>query len=246
MFLYIPAIMQALLFAGILKIVVLYSGAFWILLLVLLVVAVFGYRIATKRWLLWYLVLLFVLSSWIIVHLIDSPMEKDIFIILSALIYYFFLFAGYRIGKKPDDKDARGIIAMTLMATAFLFFSATYGVYLNFEVSSWWLMLFYFANISIVSYRYFTIIEKRNKKLVLIYSLIIGLGLLEMGWVINFWPFGYLTSGAVLLMFYYILWDLAQDYFSDNLSKRVVLTNLFLFIFISGMVLYSSRWLPRI
>ena len=199
-----------------------------------------------KNWSLWYLIFLFSLSVWIIVHLIDYPLEKYIFVVITSIVYYFFLFAGYRLKNNPDDKDARGIIAMSLMATVFLFFSATYGVYLNFEVASWLLMLFYFVNITIVSYRYFTIIEKRNKKLVSVYSLVIGFGLLEMGWVINFWPFGYLTSGVVLLMFYYILWDLTQNYFSNNLSKRTVLVNLFLFIVVSGMVLYTSRWLPKI
>ncbi len=246
MFFYIPAIFQSIIFAAILKAMIVYGNLFWFLLVLFLVVSVLGFRLVTKKWSLWYLVLLFSLSSWTIIHLIDYIAEKNIFVVLSAVIYYFFLFSGYRIGKDQDDKYARGIIAMTLMATVFLFFSATYGIYLNFEVSSSWLMVFYFVNISIVSYRYFTIIERRNKKLVLIYSLILGLGLLEMGWVVNFWPFGYLTSGAVLLSFYYVLWDLAQNYFSQNLSKKTVLINLLLFILISGMVLYSSRWLPKI
>jgi len=245
-FLYIPAIFQAVLFAVVLKAIAFYGGLFWLLLIVFLAISLIGFRIISGKWLLWYSVALFVLSVWTIFHLIDYVVERDIFIVLSSVIYYFFLFAGYKLGKNSKDEDARGIIAMVLMATIFLFFSATYGIYLNFEVSSWWLMLFYFINISIVSYRYFAIIERRNRRLVLIYSLVLGFCMLEMGWVVNFWPFGYLTSGSILLMFYYILWDLAQNYFSKNLSRKTVLINLFLFILISGMVLYSSRWLPKL
>lgn len=246
MFLYIPAIFQAILFAIVLKAVAFYGSLFWLLLVILLSLVLVGFRLVTKKWLLWYSVGLFTLSTWTMLHLIDYSFEKDIFIFLSAIIYYFFLLGGYKIGKKPNDETARGIVAMVLMATVFLFLSATYGVYLNFEVASWWLMLFYFINISVISYRYFTIIENRNKKDVLVYSLILGFAMLEMGWVINFWPFGYLTSGLILLMFYYILWDLAQNYFYGNLSKKTVIMNLILFVALTTIVLYSSRWLPRL
>lgn len=246
MFLYIPAIFQAILFVIALKAVAFYGDLFWLLLVALLALVLVGFRLVTKKWLLWYSVGLFTLSVWTILHLIDYNLEKDIFIFLSAIIYYFFLLGGYKIGKKSRDEVARGIIAMVLMATVFLFLSATYGVYLNFDVASWWLMLFYFINISIISYRYFTIVENRGQKVVLVYSLILGFAMLEMGWVINFWPFGYLTSGFILLMFYYILWDLAQNYFYGNLSKKTVVINLILFIVLTAIVLYSSRWLPRL
>ena len=238
--------MQAILFATVLKIISFYGGLFWLSLIIFLAIILIGFRIVTKKWLLWYSVGLFAFSAWTMLYLIDYNFERDIFIILSSVVYYFFLLGGYRIEKETKDEIARGIIAMVLMATVFLFLSATYGVYLNFDISSWWLMLFYFINISIVSYRYFAIIENRKRRIVLIYALVLGLAMLEMGWVVNFWPFGYLTSGLILLMFYYILWDLSQNYFYGNLSKKTVVINLVLFIFMTTIVLFSSRWLPRL
>ncbi|MDD3498067.1 MAG: hypothetical protein PHH24_01010 [Candidatus Moranbacteria bacterium] len=246
MFLYIPAIFQAILFILSLELLAFYSRFFWLFFAIFLVISFAGFRIVIKKWSFWYLSILFFLSVWTIIHLIDNHSEKHVFILLSSIIYYFLLLGIYRSEKNIKDQTARGIISMVLMASFFLFFSASYGIYLNFRISSWILMLFYFFNVAVLSYQYFTIIERRKKRIVLIYSLILGLAMLEMGWIVNFWPFGYLTTGFILLMFYYILWDLVQSYFLRRLSKKKVFVNLIIFISISTMVLSSSRWLPAI
>lgn len=246
MFLYLPAIFQAIFFIVILESLAFYSGFFWIYLFLFLFISIAGFRFVVKKWSFWYLLILFLLSVWSIIHLIDHDIEKHVFVWLSAVVYYFLILGIYRMEKNVKDETARGIISMVLMATIFLFFSASYGVYLNFEVASWWLMIFYFVNITAVSYQYFVVIEGRKKIMVLIYSLILGFATLEMGWIVNFWPFGYLTTGFVLLIFYYMLWDLIQNYFLERSSKKKVFMNLIFFIIISGVVLFSSKWLPRI
>lgn len=190
--------------------------------------------------------LVFYVSVWTILHLIDYSTERHIFIIISGLVNYFLVFGIYRISSKPDSETAKSVVAMSVMATIFLFFSSTYGVYLNFDLPAWALMIFYFVNIAIISYQYFLLTGEENKKKVLVYSLVLGFCVLEMGWVINFWPFGYLTTGTVLLMFYYIIWDLSKNYFQNILSVKKVVLNLIFFMLISGMVLYSSIWLPNI
>lgn len=245
MFLYLPAIFQAILFVLSLELFAFYSGLFWLFLALFLTISIVGFRAVVKNWSFWYLIVLFLLSVWAIIHLIDQSIDKHVFIFLSAVVYYFLLLGIYRNKENANDETARGLISMTLMASIFLFFSASYGIYLNFKIPSWLLMLFYFINTSIVSYQYFTTIEQRRKITVLIYSLVIGFAILELGWIVNFWPFGYLTTGFVLLIFYYILWDLAQNYFLGKLSKKKVFINLVFFIIMSAVVLYSSRWLPE-
>lgn len=194
----------------------------------------------------WYIGLVFFLSTWTILHLIDYDVEKQIFVTIGTLVNYFLLFGIYRINNKPDSRTARAVISMSLMAVAFLFFSSTYGIYLNFDVSSWELMVFYFVNMVFLSYQYFGVIGESRRKMALIYSLILGFVTLEMAWIVNFWPFGYLTTGVVLLMFYYVIWDIAQNYFLNIISIKKVVVNLVFFLIASGMVLYSSIWLPSI
>ena len=245
MFLYIPAIFQAILLALTLELLAFYNGLFWFFFALFLIISIVGFGVIVKKWSFWYLLILFLLSVWTIIHLIDQGTDKHVFVALSVMVYYFLLLGIYRFERNIKDQTARGIISMVLMATIFLFFSASYGLYLNFKISSWLLMLFYFVNVAVVSYQYFVTIERRKKITVLIYSLVLGFAMLEMGWIVNFWPFGYLTTGFILFMFYYILWDLVQSYFLKNLSKKKVFVNLMLFILMSGIVLYSSRWLPE-
>jgi len=245
-FLYLPAIFQSVIFSLILELVSFYKGFFWLSLAFFLIFTIIIFRIITKGWSAWFIAFLFYFSTWTILHLIDYDVEKQAFIVISALVNYFLLFGIYRIGDKPDSRTARGVIAMSLMAVVFLFFSATYGIYLNFEVSSWWLMVFYFINMTIISYQYFLLIGEVRRRTVFIYSLIIGFCALEMGWIVNFWPFGYLTTGVILLMFYYVIWDLAQNYFLNIISIKKVIINLMFFLFASAIVLYSSIWIPSI
>ena len=93
----------------------------------------------------------------------------------------------------------------------------------------------------ILSYHYLGILSSDKSK-VLTYSLILGLAMAEISWIINFWPFGYLTTGAIALIFYYMFWDLAQSYFTEKLSKRKIVINLIFFSLLIGLILLSSRW----
>lgn len=246
MFLYFPSIFQSIIFILFLELILFYGGFFWISFVLFLIVSLISFRISAKAWSGLFIAGVFYVSIWTILQLIDYDAEKHIFIAISALVNYFLLFGVYRISKKPDSETAKGVVAMSAMAVIFLFFSASYGVYLNFNIPSWMLMTFYFFNIALISYQYFLLIGEENKKKVLVYSLILGFGVLEMGWVVNFWPFGYLTTGVILLMFYYIIWDLSQNYFKNILSVKKVLVNLIFFMIASSVILYSSIWLPNI
>jgi hypothetical protein len=245
-FLYFPAIFQSVIFALILELLAFYKGFFWFFLIVFLFFCIISFRLITKSWMGWYIALIFFLSVWTILQLIDYNTEKQIFAVIGILVNYFLFFGIYRLNSKPDSRTARAVISMSLMAVAFLFFSATYGIYLNFDVSSWELMVFYFLSMTLLSYQYFLFMGELNKKTAFIYSLILGFVTLEMAWVVNFWPFGYLTTGVVLLMFYYIIWDIAQNHFLNTASIKKVIINLFFFLVASGTVLYSSVWLPNI
>jgi len=141
------------------------------------------------------------------------------------------------------DKTARGIIAAGSIATFFLFYALSYGIYLNFDIPLWVLMLVLTFVTILVSFQYFWLINE-NKKHVLNYSLVLGLVMAEIIWVLNFWPFGYLTTGVITLIFYYVFWDLVRCHFLDELSKKRVVANMIFFGFLVALVLSSARWLP--
>jgi hypothetical protein len=184
-------------------------------------------------------------SAWSLLYLIDFNIERQIFIAIVLILFYLNLLGNYRLKKYPQDQTAQGMLAASVMVAIFIFYSAIYGIYLNFSIPLWLLMSIFLFVTFFVSQQYFKSIEK-NKKLVINYSIILGMIMAEIAWVINFWPFGYLTTGAISLILYYIFWDLTQSYFQDILSKRRVVTNIVFFTLLMAMILMSSRWLPAV
>ena len=133
------------------------------------------------------------------------------------------------------------------MATMFFFFSSSYGIYLNFVISLWVLMFFFLVVTCLITLQYMAIVGHENKwHLKLVYSFLLGFSMMEFGWIINFWPFGYLTTGVISLIFYYILWDFVQDYFLHRLSKKKVVANSVFFVFLIVLILTTSKWMPNI
>ncbi|MFC1622938.1 hypothetical protein ACFL16_00915 [Patescibacteria group bacterium] len=201
----------------------------------------------SKKWFFSVSSVVFSVSCFFMLYLIDFGIEKQLFITFSGCIYYLALLGEYRLGRYEKDQTAKGMIAASLMATMFFFFSSSYGVYLNFVISLWVLMFFFLVVTFLITLQYMAIVGHGNRwYLKLIYSFLLGFSMMEFGWVINFWPFGYLTTGVISLIFYYILWDFVQDYFLRRLSKKKVVVNSIFFVSLIVLILTTSKWMPNI
>ena len=187
--------------------------------------------------------ILLVVSTVGLLYFVQSLKQEFLLSLLSAIMYYFIHIALYRLRSYRKDKTARGIVAAGSVATIFLFYATSYGIYLNFAISLWVLMFVLMLVTTLVSFQYFWLIND-DKKNVLNFSLVLGFVMAEIVWILNFWPFGYLTTGVITLIFYYVFWDLVQCHFLNNLSKRRVVTNMLIFALLVAMVLSSTRWLP--
>jgi hypothetical protein len=187
----------------------------------------------------------FSVSSMLMLYLIDQGNEKQVFIVLSSFMYYLTFLSACRVRRYKLDQTARGLMAASLMTTVFFFYTSVYGVYLNFAISLWFLMVVFLLVTFFMSYQYLELINS-EKMSAWKYSVILGLIMSEISWVVNFWPFGYLTTGVILLIFYYIIWDIIQSHFLKLLSKKRVVANMILFSFLIGIILLSSRWLPNV
>lgn len=197
-----------------------------------------------RRWLFCVLPIFFIASSITLLYLITLKYEQQIFIILAAGMYYLSLLGAYRLGKSGADQTARGMNMAAATATIFFTYAGAYGFYLNFLVPIQYLMGAYMLVTLLVSYQYFTLLEKEQKRTVWVYSFLLALIMTELIWTMNFWPFGYLTTGVIALILYYILWDLTQNYFLGILSKKRVVVNMVFFSCLILLVLLSSKWLP--
>jgi hypothetical protein len=186
---------------------------------------------------------IFVLSTWGLLYFVQSYKQQYLLIGLSTIAYYFIHISIYRLRSYYKDKTARGIVAAGSIATIFLFYATAFGIYLNFDIALWAFMFLMMLATSLISFQYFWLINE-NKKNVLNYSLILGLIMAEIVWILNFWPFGYLTTGVITLIFYYVFWDLIEHHFLNDLTKKRILFNLIFFGTLIILVLSSARWLP--
>jgi hypothetical protein len=256
MFFYLPIFFQSLVFLLFLKLSstifavdffsFIFEKNFYIGIIIIFLILLYAIRAAhriSKRAVMTPLPLFFSLSALGLLYFISSPFQENIFILLSAGIYYFLLLGIYRLKSYEKDQTAIGILGASSVATIFFFYSSVYGIYLNFVFPLWALMLAFLFVTTLISFQYLWILKK-DIRMVWSYSLVLGLIMTEIAWVLNFWPFGYLTTGVVALIFYYIFWDLVCMAFKATLTKKRVIQNMAYFVCLAFVVLLSSHWLP--
>ncbi|MFH0969629.1 MAG: hypothetical protein V1804_03925 [Patescibacteria group bacterium] len=241
MFFHLKSLFYSVLFLSAFELIYLNENLVWFLAAFFLFFSFFAGKRLGEKYSFSVIPMLFSLSSIVLFYLIDFPLEKQIFIIFSSTVFYFILLGIYRLKNYSKDQTAAGVYAGAIMASAFFFYAGFYGIYINFSIPLTILMFAFLAITFILSYHYFSVISKDKKK-ILNYSLILSMAMAELSWVINFWPFGYLTTGVIALIFYYVFWDMANSYFSRKLSKKRIIVNLIVFSIIIGLILTSSRW----
>lgn len=218
----------------------------WLAVLLFLMVLAYFYQVIKKisrRTSMTPMPVVFAASSMGMLYFVQSEKQENLLILLATAAYYFIHLAFYRLRSCKTDRTAFGIIAAGSLATIFIFYAVSYGIYLNFSIGLWFLMAALASVTALISFQYFWLIND-EKKNVLNYSLVLGLVMAEIVWMLNFWPFGYLTTGVINLIFYYVLWDMVHCHFRDELSKKRVIGNMIFFGFLVAMVLTSTRWMP--
>lgn len=244
MFLKIQPLLQSLIFLLGLEFIIFNPASSFIAAAVLMMLAAYNGAKLGRRWFFSLLPFFFVLSSVSLLYLITVGIDKQIFAFLAAGIYYLAIFGIYRLGLYIDDQTARGMNMAAMATTIFFAYGSAYGIYLNFFVPLYYLMIAYWTVTFLVSCQYFLIIKKDGKRAVWTYSFLLAFAMAEIVWMMNFWPFGYLTAGVIALILYYVLWDLIQSYFLDILDRRRVMANMIFFPIVIVMVLLSAKWLP--
>lgn len=210
----------------------------------LFILALSGGKSIGNKWKFSILPVFYTLASSALLYLITLGYEQQIFIILSTFLYYLSLYGAFRLSEYENDQTAKGMNMAASAATIFFTYAGVYGLYLNFLVPLYILMIAYLIITLLVSYQHLSIIRPQDMKIVWTYSVILSLVMTELIWTMNFWPFGYLTTGVIALILYYVLWDVIQSHFMEELTRRKVVSNTVLFFILIALVLLSSKWIP--
>lgn len=208
----------------------------------LMLVSLVASRRLTGRFSDAFLPCLFSLASPMLLSLIDHPTERQVFVVLSVGMYYFALLGNYRLRHAPKDKTGEAFLNTSAMAAMFFFYAGLYGFYLNFSFPLWGLMLLYFLGTALTSYETFMSVDQKERRRMLLYSALLGLIMGELIWVMSLWPFGYLTTGAIGVIFFFMVWDISFDAFRETLSLRKALVRILFFLALITLLLVSSPW----
>lgn len=183
-------------------------------------------------------------ATLVLLFFIDSVLQQQIIVGIVGLLVYGVTLGSYRLSKQPRDAVARGMVVAAATAALFFSYAAVFAVYLNFIIPEWLVGFCVLVLTTVIAWQYFVMIAQGRFVQTIVYSVMLSTVLMEISLAAVAWPFGYLTTSVVLLMIYYILWDLAQSFFLDRLSKVRLVTNIAFFLVVAVMVLLSAQWVP--
>jgi MFS family permease len=81
------------------------------------------------------------IGSLNLLYLVDGLYERGLFIILAVTIYGLALWGANRLKKYDCDQTAQGMVNLATIITVFFWLVSNYGWYLNFNISSWVLVV---------------------------------------------------------------------------------------------------------
>ncbi len=182
-----------------------------------------------------------IISALALLFFIDSVIKRDIFAIGVSIVYYSAFLAIVRLRNNSKDMTARTFFSISIISTIFFFFAASYGIYINFEIPLW---IFITIGILFLVFMTFASLYTYSKNIyrTLLASTILSFLIAQIMWMMNFWPFGYLTDSCILVVFYYVLWDMHIMIFTNTLSKKRVVNNIIIGMLLLFMLLFTSRW----
>lgn len=196
----------------------------------------------TKRLRNSFIPLLLSFSAPSVLALVDDRGEKLVFSVLASGMYYVAFLALYRLRFAPKDRTARSMLSIAMLSALFFFFAASFGFYLNFSVPLSALVSVFALGSFGAAYQTLSSALHGDKPRVALYSSIIAFCVGEISWTISFWPFGYLATGVVSLLSFFILWDMANSLFLGTLSRKRTVWYLAISIVMIGLLLATSPW----
>ena len=155
-----------------------------------------------------------------------------------------------------SDQTALGMVNLATLSTAFMWFTAALGFYLNYQVH-YGVMIIFIGTVFFLSLPSFCTnakdthdrYKRKGKKIpntkfigIIFLNLILALTMSQFFWGILFWPFGYLTLGGTALIIFYEFWDIIRLYVRNELTLGKVISNGIVGVFLLTGILWTAQW----
>lgn len=209
----------------------------------LIALSVIAARRLTGYWYTAYLPSTLAFSVPFLLSLMDRGVETRIFIIAASVLYYLALLGVYRLYQAPQDKTARAMLNLAALASLFFVYAATYGLYLNYEVPLALLLGSFFAASFVVAFQtFFAVTIPKDARSALLFAFVVGLLVTELMWVMHFWPFGYVTVGMSMLVFFFLLWKIGSDFLQGEIETKQFMIQASILLLLLVLLIVSANW----
>lgn len=190
---------------------------------------------------------LFSISTALLLFFVSSLVQQQALLILSTVVFYVSVLGAYRLRHYSADKTARSMVSLSAVASLFFFYSSLYGIFLNFQFFTQPMMMAGFGIVTfLAAYYSFSVYLHERRERARFFALALGFLIMEIAWIAGFWPFGYLTTGVVTLIFLVVPWDIFQHSVDGSLSRKRTIAVLAVALFLLSMVLASSAWVLQV
>lgn len=146
--------------------------------------------------------------------------------------------------------NARNLIFSFLFLTAFIWYADAFIVYSVLGMPFYLALLaIFFVTLNLTSFflkiSQISSPEKKMPFSAFVYSLITGLVISQMSWIVGFWPFGYLTVAFIITIIYYTAATILKEYlFSGKFDRNSAVRELLFAGIIMALIFYFTEWLP--
>ncbi len=235
------------------------------LIALFLISALSAFWVTKYRFLPIILTMLFTTSSVLFLLTLGKNNFQQLYIIFSSLLFTITLIGLNRFFmqqenlKQKEEMEAKILdsgfnLNQTIVLTSiFLLSSGMYGVYLDFDLPVWSIMFaisisiffstLYLTRINFLKSKALELhLDSFKNKTFTFYSFLLGFIALELVWIISFLPVNHLTVGAIILSFYYSFWNILRNYLRNELSRKIVFSNLIFFMSAISFIFITSKW----
>ncbi|MEA2098233.1 MAG: hypothetical protein U9P70_04160 [Patescibacteria group bacterium] len=211
------------------------------------------------------LIMLWTTGSVLFLMTLEENSFQQLYIVASSLIFALVLIGLYRFFIQQEkwlEKEkvkfkvldsGFNLNQVIILISIFLISSGIYNIYIDLILSLWIILILifittFFSTIYLTKINFLKskahelYLDSSKNKTFVFYSFLFSLIVVELVWVISFWPANHLTVGAIVLLVYYSCWNILRDYLRNNLSKKVVILNSLFFITFLCITFLTGNW----
>ncbi|MEK7653566.1 MAG: hypothetical protein AAB358_03735 [Patescibacteria group bacterium] len=246
----LPFVLPLLYFLS-LKFLFVFSG-YWHVFLILILVGDFIFffflnkKVKDRKVFLVFLhSIIFVLVGFAYVVILDSRLLINLFVVFWSVVYLIYLESIFHFFYRTDKViliDFANIVAYVNLAAFFLMMVVLVNFKIFLNLAWWWLILVGFIGAFVFCFNRFLVLNI-DKKINLLYSLIIAAILAELSWALLILPVSFFVSSLIMAVAYYLFSSLSALKFQEKLMRLTVLKYSVFALIVLILVLATAVWI---